>query len=175
MACGSGQANENPGANERGSECRPVIRALQARGQYLAFLDSDDLWFPWTLSAYHKVVERQNSPSFIAGRPFRFACGEELGAVRNTPLRTEEFSDYLASSDEWRWWGVSSFVIRRDAYAAVVVSQAIVRMPKTPNQLCDLALHKDLFKFLRRKPLVIENIRPTPCMTLSGQSRVYGE
>jgi hypothetical protein len=31
----------------------------------------------------------------------------------------EQFIDYLASGDKWRWWGASSFVIRRDAFAAV--------------------------------------------------------
>jgi glycosyltransferase involved in cell wall biosynthesis len=28
-------------------------------------------------------------------------------------------TDYLASGDRWRWWGASSFIIRRDAFLAV--------------------------------------------------------
>jgi hypothetical protein len=37
--------------------------------------------------------------------------------VNETP-QTEPFADYLSSGDKWRWWGVSSFVIRRDAFQA---------------------------------------------------------
>src|SRR5215470_7796162 len=44
------QPNQGPGAaRNRG--------ARQAGGAYLAFLDSDDLWFPWTLEVYRYVIQ----------------------------------------------------------------------------------------------------------------------
>src|SRR6476619_2378317 len=60
------QANQGPGAaRNRG--------ARQATGTYLAFLDSDDLWFPWTLEIYRKVINEHNYPSFITSTPYVFS------------------------------------------------------------------------------------------------------
>src|SRR5204862_986299 len=58
----------------------------------------------------------QAYPSFIAGKPQRFGDEDELGSVVQTGLRHQSFADYFASGDQWRWWGVSSFVIQRDAF-----------------------------------------------------------
>jgi GT2 family glycosyltransferase len=82
----------------------------------LAFLDSDDLFFTWTLAKYHGVINSSSKPAFIAGKPFRFARMNELATARDERLATERFADYYASGDQWRWWGASSFVIRRDAF-----------------------------------------------------------
>jgi hypothetical protein len=35
------------------------------------------------------------------------------------PLKAERFDDYLASGDQWRWFGASSFVLRTEAVRAV--------------------------------------------------------
>jgi hypothetical protein len=101
------QDNRGPGAARNAA-----IR--EARGRYLACLDCDDLWFPWTLDTYHRAIVDASSPAFLAGKPLRF---QTSGApdVSPAPLNVLRFRDYYASGDEWRWYGTSSFVMRTDA------------------------------------------------------------
>jgi GT2 family glycosyltransferase len=94
------------------------LGAFHAEGRYLAFLDSDDLWFPWTLEVYLEVIQKHHGPSFIAGKPYLFSDEHELQKAVRDAARTERYVDYLASGDQWRWWGASSFVIRRDVFVA---------------------------------------------------------
>jgi hypothetical protein len=105
--------------SNRGAGPARNLGARHAHGRYLAFLDSDDLWFPWTLQVYHDVIRGHQEPSFIVGKPHVFSDQLELDRVAFSAAQDEEFVDYLASGDQWRWWGASSFIVRRDAFEAV--------------------------------------------------------
>ena len=91
----------------------------EAAGKYITILDSDDLWFPWTLATYAEAIRQFDSPAFLAGAPFVFEKETLVRAIAQTPLRAERFADYLASGNAWRWFGASSFVLRADAVRAV--------------------------------------------------------
>jgi len=105
--------------SNRGAGPARNLGASQAHGRYLAFLDSDDLWFPWTLQVYHDVIRGHQEPSFIVGKPHVFSDQLALDKVAFSAAQDEWFVDYLASGDQWRWWGASSFIVRRDAFEAV--------------------------------------------------------
>lgn len=90
----------------------------RASGEYLAFLDSDDLLMPWALSTYAAVIAQAARPAFVCGCVRRFADEGELAQVRAEAPATTVFADYLASGDRMRWYGMSSFVLRRDAVIA---------------------------------------------------------
>jgi glycosyltransferase involved in cell wall biosynthesis len=105
------QSNGGPGAARN-------LGLRNANAEYFAFLDSDDLWFPWTLDTYAKIIHQSGKPAFIAGRPKRFATPEELQSIYKEELEAELFPDYYISGNEWRWWGASSFVVRADTLHA---------------------------------------------------------
>src|ERR1051325_1747163 len=71
------QLNRGPGiARNRGAE--------SARGEYLAFLDSDDLWFPWTLETVAQLITSHDRPALIAARLVLFKDPAELESVSQT-------------------------------------------------------------------------------------------
>ena len=92
-----------------------------ATGEYVAFLDSDDLLFPWTLSTYVAAINGTHPvPSFPIGERFVFSDLQTVDTVFEDSLQRRRCSDYLAAAEEYFFYGASALVVRLDVFKASV-------------------------------------------------------
>jgi len=68
-----------------------------ATGEYVAFLDSDDLYLPWTLENYAAAIERENKPTVVHGQRVDVESDSEADAIREQPLRLSSYADYYGA------------------------------------------------------------------------------
>lgn len=107
------QKNAGPGAARN-------YGAENAMGDYIAFLDSDDVWFPWTLACFAQVISEQSVLSVVFASFQDFSDRSVLlTETQELPLHYVQHPDYLSTAGLGFFAGAGMMVIDRRLYDEV--------------------------------------------------------
>ncbi len=93
--------------------------AALAAGDYIIFLDGDDLFVPWALEVYEQLV-RQRRPAVMVSNVHHFEGAVPVFGPEDGPARLEIVEyEVLMAKDRPHGWYTCALVISRRAFEAV--------------------------------------------------------
>jgi glycosyltransferase involved in cell wall biosynthesis len=106
--------------SNQGPEVARGMAASLAQGEYLVFLDSDDLLLPRALATYDRIIRSFERPSLIIGAMTNFQDGQPMPADSSAslPVMVLKFRDYL-SKDISLALSSSRIVVRKSVFDEV--------------------------------------------------------
>jgi Glycosyl transferase family 2 len=84
------QANRGPGAARN-------LAVQHAKGDYVAFLDSDDVWFPWTLATYASAIDQYDRPSLVSGNWVTLGEDPPKADAEEAEIQSTAFANLLVA------------------------------------------------------------------------------
>ena len=100
----------------------------EACSEYVAFLDSDDVWFPWTLETFHRALSIHSSPTHLLGNAITFSNSlTDYPTPHRGVDRFESYPDFLRSVERSIIWSSGNAVVRRVPFAERVLFEAELR------------------------------------------------
>jgi len=100
------QQNSGPGTARN-------LGAGVAKGEYLAFLDSDDIWFPWTLETFSVLINKFGNPAILLAKEQEYLNNDIFVSEEQLSIEFNYYPIFINASSSGYSFGAGMAVIRR--------------------------------------------------------------